>query len=128
MVSTIPSRPTGTLMMKIQRQDRVVVRNPPTGGPSNGPIVAGISTQNMAVISSLLLTLRISTSRPTGTIIAPPAPCSSRAPTRKARPGAAAHRIEPAVNSTIAARNTVRLPYRSAARPLAGISTARLTR
>jgi hypothetical protein len=34
------------------------------------------------------------------------------------------HSTEPTVNTAIAARNTVRVPYRSATQPLAGINTA----
>ena len=54
---------------------------PPSGGPSSGPISAGIVTQAMALTSSRLSTVRTSTSRPTGVIIAPPMPCTMRATT-----------------------------------------------
>jgi len=84
--------------------------------------------QAMAETSSAFEAVRSSTSRPTGTIIAPPTPCRMREPTRKIRLGACAHRIEPMVNSAIAPRNTVRDPKRSAALPLAGMNTARLSR
>ena len=54
--------------------------------------------------------VRSSTRRPTGTIIAPPIPCRTRAATRNARLSARPHRTEPMVNTAIAARNTVRAP------------------
>jgi len=82
----------------------------------------------MALIRSLLAVLRRTTSRPTGTIIAPPTPWSTRMATSSGRPVLAAHRIEAAVNREIAAANTVRAPYRSAAQPLIGMNTAKVTR
>ncbi len=36
-----PTMPMGRLMRKIQRQCRKVAMNPPSGGPSRGPISAG---------------------------------------------------------------------------------------
>ncbi len=47
---------------------------PPSGGPATGPIRAGMVSQAMALTRSDFSTLRNSTSRPTGTIIAPPSP------------------------------------------------------
>ena len=102
--------------------------NPPTGGPSTGPIIAGTISHVIAVTSSDRSTDRRITSRPTGTIIAPPIPCSTRAPTNCGKLSERPHRIEPTVNSAIAARNTVRVPNRSATLPLAGMKTARLSK
>ena len=101
---------------------------PPTGGPTIGPIVAGIISHAIARTSSAFDTTRSITSRPTGDIIAPPAPCSIRAATRNASVGACAQAIEPTVNSAIAARNTVREPKRSASLPLAGMNIASVSR
>ena len=50
---------------------------PPSGGPSTGPISAGMVSQDMALTRSRLLTVRSSTSRPTGVIMAPPMPCTN---------------------------------------------------
>ena len=47
---------------------------PPSGGPQIGPISAGMVTHDMALTSSGLSMLRTTISRPTGVIIAPPAP------------------------------------------------------
>ncbi len=101
---------------------------PPTGGPTIGPIVAGIISQAIALTNSAFDTARSSTSRPTGDIIAPPAPCSMRAATRNPSVGACAQAIEPSVNSAIAARKTVRDPKRSASLPLAGMNIANVSR
>ena len=48
--------------------------------------------------------------RPTGTIIAPPMPCTKRAATNIANDVDAAHSSEPAMKMPIAVRNTVREP------------------
>ena len=77
---------------------------------------------------SALVTERSSTSRPTGTIIAPPSPCSMRAATSCHREPLSPHRIEPGRNTTMAPRNTCLAPYRSATQPLIGMNTARLNR
>ena len=52
--------------------------NPPTTGPSIGPMRLGMATKLMARTSSDLANVRTSVSRPTGTIIAPPQPCRMR--------------------------------------------------
>ena len=97
---------------------------PPTGGPSTGPISAGVVTQAMAPTSSRLLMVRTSTRRPTGVIMAPPMPCTMRATTKSVSELDSAQPIEPSTNTAIAARNTVRAPKRSAVQPLAGMNTA----
>ena len=66
----------GMLIQKIQRQEAKVVMKPPSGGPITGPISAGMVSQASAEISSDFGTVRRMTSRPTGTIMAPPMPCS----------------------------------------------------
>ncbi len=83
---------------------------PPSGGPSTGPISAGMVSQAIAATICCLETERRSNSRPTGSIIAPPMPCTIRASTRNASEGAKPHSTEPSVNTTMAARNTWRLP------------------
>ena len=70
----MPTRPIGTLMMKIQCQEAYVVMKPPSGGPQIGPISAGMVTSAMALTRSRLSMLRNRMSRPTGVIIAPPMP------------------------------------------------------
>ena len=97
---------------------------PPSGGPISGPIIAGIDTQAMALTSSRRSTVRTSTSRPTGVIIAPPMPCTIRAMTKSSSELDSAQPIEPSTNTAMAARNTVRAPNRSAVQPLNGMNTA----
>ena len=55
-------------------------------------------------------------------------PCSTRMPTSIGSDTLAAHPIEASVNTAIAVMNTRRMPNRSAIHPLAGISTATVTR
>ena len=83
---------------------------PPTSGPSTGPISAGTVSQAMEPTSSCLGTVLRITSRPTGTIMAPPMPWTMRPTTSPTMPSASPHRIEPKVNTRIASRNTSRAP------------------
>ena len=64
------------------------------------------------------------TRRPTGTIMAPPMPCSALNRIKSTSEVAKPHAAEPKVKTTIAARNTVRAPKRSAIQPLIGMKTA----
>jgi hypothetical protein len=82
----------------------------------------------MAATSSDFAAVRSSNSRPTGTIIAPPMPCKTRAATSSANPFDKPHSTDPTVKTMIAARKTVRVPYRSATHPLAGMNTVRLSK
>ena len=59
---------------------------PPSGGPITGPISAGMVSQASAEISSDFGTVRKMTSRPTGTIMAPPMPWMTRNRTKSPRP------------------------------------------
>ena len=90
--------------------------------------MAGIRTQEVAWIRSRFSTLRISTSRPTGIISAPPMPWKNRAATRKPTLGASAQAMEPRRKTMMALRKTVRAPNRSAMRPDTGMKIARLIR
>ena len=102
--------------------------NPPTGGPSNGPSSAGMVNQAIAPTSSCLGTSRRITSRATGSIKAPPTPCSARAATSSGSVLDRLHRTDARQNRPIASVNTRLAPNRSATQPLAGANTARLTR
>ena len=68
------------------------------------------------------------TSRPTGTIIAPPIPCTKRAPTSIGSDADCAQASEPSRNTPIAAQNRLREPNRSASVPLAGMKRASASR
>src|SRR5947208_4069600 len=97
---------------------------PPSGGPITGPTSAGTVTHAMALTSALLSMERSKTRRPTGVIMAPPAPCTIRAITKWVTEEDSAQPIEPAMNTAIAIENTARAPNRSAVQPLAGMNTA----
>ena len=97
-------------------------------GPTIGPIIDGIVIQFIAETSAARGKLRSSTSRPTGVIIAPPNPCTTRIAISIGRLSAMPHSAEPPAKISTAAQNTRRAPNRSAIQPLTGMNTARLSR
>ena len=76
--STKPITPIGTFIKNTPARRTGRSRMPPIGGPVIGPSSAGMVSQAMAESMSFFGISRSSSSRPTGTIIAPPTPCSSR--------------------------------------------------
>src|SRR3954463_1709145 len=120
----MPSIPIGMLIRKIQCQEKYVVMKPPSGGPITGPTSAGTVTHAIALTSALLSMERSKTRRPTGVIMAPPAPCRMRAITKWVTEEDSAQPIEPTMNTAMAIENTARAPKRSAVQPLAGMNTA----
>jgi hypothetical protein len=101
---------------------------PPSGGPSIGPMSEGMARKESARTSSFLGTARTTTMRPTGTIMAPPAPCNARHRTNSVSEPDEAQPIDAAMKIRSATRNVVQAPTRSATHPLTGMKTARLTR
>ena len=101
---------------------------PPSGGPSIGPIRAGAVTSAMALTNLAFSTLRSRMRRPTGVIIAPPAPWTKRATTKWESDCEKAQAIDPIMNTAIAVRKMVRAPNRSAIHPLAGMKMASASR
>ena len=128
LASTKARMPKGRFIQNTQRQPTVSVMKPPTGGPTSGPIRAGMVSQASASTSSALGTVRRRMMRPTGTIIAPPMPCKARAATRPPSELAMPQASEPRVKTAIATLNTWREPKRSASQPLTGMKTVRLSR
>jgi hypothetical protein len=102
--------------------------NPPSGGPAKGPISAGTVRKAIAPKSSLFGTSRRMMMRPTGTISAPPSPCTALAATSSPSEFEKPQAIDAAVKMAIARRNTARAPQRSASQPLIGMKIARLSR
>ncbi|MNN27753.1 hypothetical protein D3C81_1412960 [compost metagenome] len=111
---------------KISRHDSQCTIRPPTVGPSNGPIRAGMMTKFMAASNCDLGKVRMMVSRPTGIIMAAPTPCSRRAATSIGELTDRPQRMEAMVKMATAAENTRRVPKRSAIQPLMGMHTARL--
>ena len=83
---------------------------PPSGGPSIGPISAGMVSNDMASTRFCRPTVRISTRRPTGDIMAPPMPWKNRATTKCPSDWENAQPIEPNMKTAIAVRKMVRAP------------------
>src|ERR1700733_5014443 len=120
--------PSGTLIRNIQCHDAYVVISPPASGAITGASSPGHTTYDVTRSRSSLAAREITIVRPTGTIIAPPAPCSTRIPTSMPRLTLAAQPIEARVNSAIAVRKITRLPSRRVSQPDSGISTASVSR
>ena len=89
-----------------------------------GPINAGIDKKAIALSKLCLGMVRSKMMRPTGTIMAPPSPCTTREITNCVRVFERAQVKELSVNSTTAAINIFRAPKRSAAHPLTGTNMA----
>ena len=116
--------PSGKLIRKIQCHEAACTSQPPSVGPTSGPIRPGSVTKLIAARKSVRGTTRKHREP------------SDRQQHRAAdalqhargdelgEPRATAHASEPSVNSTIAAMNTRRVPSRSASQPDAGISIA----
>ena len=120
--------PIGILIRKIHRHDPKVTIAPPNATASTGAASAGQVSSAIARTRSDLPELRSTASLPTGTIIAPPMPCRIRAATSIGSETLAAQPMDATVKTTIAVMNTRRTPKRSAIQPLAGMSTATVTR
>ncbi len=101
---------------------------PPNSGPAMRPMAGGTVNQTMAATMRSGGTLRSRIRRPTGTIMAPPRPCSTRNSTSEGSELAAPHRAEPSAKKAMAPQKTRRAPKRSAHQPLIGRNTARLSR
>lgn len=101
---------------------------PPSGGPMTGPSKAGMDRKDMALSRSCLGTVRSRITRPTGTIMAPAMPCTTRAITSCARSWDKAQATELRANRAMAPMKTRRAPKRSAAQPLTGTNTATASR
>ena len=71
---------------------------------------------------------RNSMARPTGVMIAPPAPCRTRKATSSLRPVDSPHSADPIVKMPMAPSSARRPPIRSPSQPEAGMNTVRLTR
>ncbi len=107
--------PMGMLMTKIHRHEPTVAIAPPSrGGAMTGAASAGHVSRAIARTRSLFVLDRSTASRPTGTIIAPPTPCSTRIATSIGSDTLAAHPMDASVNTAMAATNTRRVPNRSA--------------
>src|SRR5216684_9263255 len=102
--------PIGRLRKKIACQEKYVVSKPPTIGPTVGPIIAGIVIQFIAETSPERGKLRSRIRRPTGVIMAPPNPCTTRISSIIGRLGDSPQSAEPEAKIANAAQNTTRQP------------------
>ena len=120
--------PKGRLTKKTQRHDNSVTSRPPSTGPRAGASAVGTTRMLDALTRSAGGKARNSMAMPTGVIIPPPTPCSTRNRTSWERLSAKPHRTEAPVKMATES-NSIRLdPNRSPSQPAAGMNTARLTR
>src|SRR5271166_1464672 len=99
------------------------------GEPESGnDKAAEIVIQFIAETSPERGKLRKRIRRPTGVIIAPPNPCTTRISRSIGRLVENPQSADPVAKIAIAAQNTTRAPSRSAIQPPNGIKTARLSR
>ena len=117
--------PSGTLMPKAHRHEKYVVSQPPRSGPTAAiPPMVEPQTAN-AIPRSLPRNVALMSDSDVGRIIAPPTPCSSRAPMRSpAEPERAASTDESAKIVTPSSM-TRRRPKRSARVPNTRSSAAK---
>ena len=102
--------PIGTLTKKISRHDSECTINPPTVGPSSGPISAGMMTKFIAARSSDFGKVRMIARRPTGVIMAAPSPCRMRAATSIGTLTDNPQSTDASVKTPTASANTRRVP------------------
>jgi hypothetical protein len=104
------------------------VSRPPTKGAITGAVSAGQVSRAIVRTSSPFSVTRSTLRRPTGTIIAPPTPCSTRITVSWVRSVLRAQSTEATVNTTIAPRKMWRAPKRTESQPLSGMATATVSR
>jgi hypothetical protein len=117
-VSVNTAIPTGTLTRKIQCQSSASVRTPPSRTPIEPPPDATKPKTPIAFARSAgsVKSVMMSDSA-TAETIAPPTPCTARAPTSTPCEAARPHATDANVKSAIPARNIRRCPTRSPSRP-----------
>jgi hypothetical protein len=116
------------LIQNTERQPNRSVSRPPSGGPVMGPSMAGMVSHVMADSISSLRMVESSSSRPTGTIIAPPKPWRMRAATSSPSEADSPHQAEASPKMAMAHMKTRFAPKRSAMKPLTGMKTVSATR
>ena len=90
--------PMGTLTKKIQRHEKLEMMAPPSTGPRIGPRSVGTPITAMTLFILSGPAVRAMMVCPTGMIIPPPSPCSTRKTMRAVAVGAMPHSAEPVMN------------------------------
>ena len=90
----------GTLMKKIQRQEKSSTSQPPRIGPKIGPSSIGTPITAMTRPTRSVPAARVRIVMPAGMIMPPPKPCSTRNAISDSADQARPDRIEPNANST----------------------------
>ena len=101
---------------------------PPASGAMTGAIRPGHTMYDMSRMIWLFSACPSTTMRPTGTIIAPPAPWTMRSATSSGSVVLSAQPSEAPVKIAMADRKIRRGPKRTVIQPLSGMSTASVSR
>jgi hypothetical protein len=127
--SSAVASPSGTLTKKIQCQSIACVITPPASSPTEPPAEATNAYTPIArACSRGLGNIVTIMPRITAEVIAPPTPCTKRAPTSTALLPASPHSSEASVKTAIPARNIRRRPIRSPRRPASSSSPPKAIR
>ncbi len=117
-VSRQATRPTGTLIRKIEGQPALSTRKPPSSGPSAMLMPTTPPQTPMAWARSRgSVKVLVMIDMATGLSIAPPTAWSARKPISHSRLGARLHSSEPRTKSSRPVWKTRRRPMRSATEP-----------
>jgi hypothetical protein len=121
------STPTGRLMKKTQRQEKLSVSQPPSSGPKIGPRIA--PAPQMAITWPTWLGGKMSrtTACDSGISAAPKMPCSNRKPTISASEWAMPQSMEATVKPAIETRNVSLRPTLMDSHPVKGVMIAAAT-
>ena len=114
-------------MKKTQRQSQVSVSQPPSVGPTMGPIITPLL--QIAIAEPCCSRGQVSSMMAceSGTRNAPNAPCATRYSTISSSDAAIPHSIDATVNPAMAMPNSRRRPNRPARNPVGGMKIAAVT-
>ena len=114
----------GTLMKKIQCQEKSSTSQPPRIGPKIGPSSIGMPITAITRPTRSTPAARVRIVMPAGMIMPPPNPCRMRNAISDSADQARPDSTDPSANSTIEIMYSRLVPNRSAAQPVSGITVA----
>ncbi len=120
--------PTGTLTVKIQRQETSCTRYPPRIGPATGASSIGTPMMPRTRPTRCGPAAWVRIVMPAGISMPPPRPWTTRNAIRLWADHASPHRVEPSTNRATDVRNSRFVPNRSAAHPVSGMTVASASR
>ena len=122
-----PAMPNGTLTKKIQFQLTCSVRRPPTSGPIASAMAETPAQMPIALPRSRGGNVAVMIESVAGFIIAPPSPCTTRAPIRNPPFGASPQASEAPVKTVRPTMKIRRRPKKSASLPPISMKAAKVS-